>query len=141
MYGQGFRGADTDVTPMEIAPKPRASRWQVMRHPDYWNKVTWIFGRTNFACNHGVNLMSSFSCPNYVMERDFCMKVRAACVPGRPGCVLRNNSVFAVPVEERLRERELGDAASSRKPAKDLAASLIIVEGRSGSYPHPPIRS
>ena len=58
--------------------------------------------------------MSSFSCPHNDMEHDYCMKVRAACVPGRPGCVLRNNSVFAVPVEERIRARELADAA--RRP-------------------------
>ena len=30
------------------------------------------------------------------------MRVCKPCVPGQPGCVLRNNSVFAVPVEERL---------------------------------------
>lgn len=40
------------------------------------------------------------------MEREYCLRVRADCVPGRPGCVLAKNSVFAVPVEERLREKE-----------------------------------
>jgi len=33
------------------------------------------------------------------------MRVRSDCVPGRPGCVLRGNSVFAVPPEERLRDK------------------------------------
>ena len=49
--------------------------------------------------------MSSFSCPNFQMERDYCMKLRTDCVPGRPGCVLSKNSVFAVPVEQRIREK------------------------------------
>ena len=51
--------------------------------------------------------MCSFSCPHFQMEDDFCTRVQSDCVPGRPGCVLRNNSVFAVPVEQRLREKEL----------------------------------
>lgn len=36
------------------------------------------------------------------------MRVQAECVPGRPGCVLRANSRFLVPVEERLRQRKTG---------------------------------
>ncbi len=50
--------------------------------------------------------MSSFCCPHFQMETDFCMRTQADCVPGRPGCVLRNNSVFAIPVEQRLKEKE-----------------------------------
>ncbi len=48
----------------------------------------------------------SFSCPHFDMERSYCMRVQAECVPGRPGCVLRANSRFLVPVEERLRQRQ-----------------------------------
>lgn len=48
----------------------------------------------------------SFSCPNFDMDRDYCLRLRTDCVPGRPGCVLRHNSVFVTPVEERLREKE-----------------------------------
>ncbi|NUQ66534.1 MAG: hypothetical protein HUU20_29070 [Pirellulales bacterium] len=48
----------------------------------------------------------SFSCPHFDMDHEFCMKVRNSCVPGQPGCVLRHNSVFAVPVEERLAEQK-----------------------------------
>jgi hypothetical protein len=44
----------------------------------------------------------TFSCPHFDIERDACWRLKTPCVPGRPGCVLRNNSVFAVPVEERL---------------------------------------
>jgi hypothetical protein len=51
--------------------------------------------------------MSSFSCPHFDMEKEYCMKLRADCVPGRPGCVLRHNSEFAVPWEQRLREKTL----------------------------------
>ncbi len=49
--------------------------------------------------------MCSFSCPHLQMEEDFCMRVQAECVPGRPGCVLRHNSVFAIPWEQRLEEK------------------------------------
>jgi len=34
------------------------------------------------------------------------VRLKTDCVPGRRGCVLEGNSVFAVPVEERLRARE-----------------------------------
>lgn len=50
--------------------------------------------------------MSSFSCPHFEMEREYCMRLRTDCVPGRPGCVLAKNSVFAVPVEDRIRAKE-----------------------------------
>lgn len=58
--------------------------------------------------------VSSFSCPNFDMERDYCMRLRTDCVPGRPGCVLAKNSAFAVPVEERIREKEAKRRASAR---------------------------
>jgi hypothetical protein len=58
----------------------------------------------------------SFSCPNFDMERDYCMRLHADCVPGRPGCVLARNSVFAVPPEERLRAKE---EAKERSEALD----------------------
>ena len=44
----------------------------------------------------------SFSCPHFNMKNDTCLRLDRRCVPGRPGCVLRVNSVFVVPVEERL---------------------------------------
>ncbi len=51
----------------------------------------------------------SFSCPHFRFQDGWCQRVERPCVPGRPGCVLRANSVFAVPVEERLEdERERG---------------------------------
>jgi hypothetical protein len=48
----------------------------------------------------------SFSCPHFEFERDFCLRLNTDCVPGRPGCVIGTNAVFAVPVEERIRLRE-----------------------------------
>lgn len=48
----------------------------------------------------------SFSCPHFRINDDYCLRLKTDCVPGRPGCVLAGNSVFAVPVEQRLRERE-----------------------------------
>ncbi len=50
--------------------------------------------------------MSSFSCPHFEMPREFCMRLQTDCVPGRPGCVLSKHSVFAVPAEERIRQKE-----------------------------------
>ena len=48
----------------------------------------------------------SFSCPHFEPDQDFCHRLNTDCVPGRPGCVLGAGSVFAVPVEERIRAKE-----------------------------------
>jgi hypothetical protein len=56
----------------------------------------------------------TFSCPHFDINRDHCLRLKTDCVPGRPGCVLAKNSVFAVPVSERLS----APARSKRKPAK-----------------------
>ena len=47
----------------------------------------------------------SFSCPHFDPARDTCTRLKTDCVPGRRGCVLDGTTVFAVPVEERLREK------------------------------------
>lgn len=49
--------------------------------------------------------MSSFSCPHYDQCHEACVRIGDVCVPGRPGCVLYRNSVFAVPWEVRLEAR------------------------------------
>ena len=46
----------------------------------------------------------TFSCPHFDVNRDACLLLKTDCVPGRRGCVLAG-STFAVPVEQRLRER------------------------------------
>ena len=48
----------------------------------------------------------SFSCPHYRPEDEHCLRLKTDCVPGRRGCVLEGKSVFAVPAEQRVRERE-----------------------------------
>ena len=58
----------------------------------------------------------TFSCPHFDINRDHCLRLKADCVPGRPGCGLAKNSVFAVPVTERLST----PARRKRKPAKPL---------------------
>ena len=37
----------------------------------------------------------SFACPHFDIDRDGCFRLRADCLPGRLGCVLRDNSLFA----------------------------------------------
>jgi hypothetical protein len=64
----------------------------------------------------------SFSCPHFDIERGLCLRLKTDCVPGRPGCVLVG-AVFAVPAEQRVREREeekrrQGVALPSEKPAE-----------------------
>lgn len=49
--------------------------------------------------------MSSFSCPHYVQQTDVCMRLHDVCVPGRPGCVLPKNTVFAIPWQVRLQAK------------------------------------
>jgi hypothetical protein len=48
----------------------------------------------------------SFSCPHLRLEDEHCLRLNVDCVPGRRGCVLAGKAVFAVPAEERVRQRE-----------------------------------
>lgn len=50
--------------------------------------------------------MSSFSCPHLEVAKDFCLRLRTDCVPGRKGCVVPKSTVFLVPAEERVALRE-----------------------------------
>ena len=58
--------------------------------------------------------MTSFSCPHFDCLADACLRLRAECVPGRPGCVLCKNSVFAVPWQERLAAKQKERQGSAR---------------------------
>jgi hypothetical protein len=60
----------------------------------------------------------SFSCPHFRPDDEHCLRLKTDCVPGRPGCVLGSKAVFAVPVEERIREVE---EEKRRKRAEDQA--------------------
>lgn len=57
----------------------------------------------------------SFACPHFDIDRDACLRLKTDCVPGRKGCVL-DGSVFAVPVEQRLREREQENRQRANPP-------------------------
>jgi len=59
----------------------------------------------------------SFSCPHFDINRDHCVRTRAACVPGRPGCVLQHNSTFAVPPALRI-EPEASPVLALRKVSR-----------------------
>ncbi len=48
----------------------------------------------------------SFSCPHFRPADDYCLRLKTDCVPGRRGCVLAGKTGFAVPAEQRVRERE-----------------------------------
>ncbi len=48
----------------------------------------------------------SFSCPHFCPDEEHCLRLKTDCVPGRPGCVVPSKTVFATPVEERIRLRE-----------------------------------
>lgn len=48
----------------------------------------------------------SFSCPHFETREDQCLRLKTDCVPGRPGCVIGGDAVFAVPVEVRIRAKE-----------------------------------
>lgn len=48
----------------------------------------------------------SFSCPHFDIDRDGCLRLKNDCIPGRLGCVLRDNSTFAHSPEQRVREKE-----------------------------------
>lgn len=50
--------------------------------------------------------MSSFSCPFLETENTFCIKLNVDCVPGRKGCVLNRKFQFAIPAEERIKNKE-----------------------------------
>lgn len=64
----------------------------------------------------------SFSCPHFDLERDYCVRLKTDCMPGRAGCVL-DGSVFATPVEQRLLDRaEENRRRALEKLARDCSA-------------------
>jgi hypothetical protein len=48
----------------------------------------------------------SFSCPHFCPDKEHCLRLNTDGVPGRRGCVLGGKTIFATPVEERIRLRE-----------------------------------
>ena len=75
----------------------------------------------------------SFSCPHFCPDEDHCLRLKTDCVPGRPACVLGDKAAFAVPVEERLREK------AEEKRALDNAgimSDLRVARAGSGDQLH-----
>jgi hypothetical protein len=77
--------------------------------------------------------MTSFSCPNLEMADDFCARLRTDCVPGRPGCVLEHNSVFAVPAEERIRAKQ-EERLQREQERQDADACIVKKKIRSTPF-------
>ena len=48
----------------------------------------------------------SFSCPHFRPDDEHCLRLGTDCVPGRRGCVLPKSTVFAVPAEVRVQQKE-----------------------------------
>jgi len=61
--------------------------------------------------------MSSFSCPHLDLAINNCIRLKKDCIPGRPGCILLNKVVFAVPADKRI-----NDCKNEKEKFKELAA-------------------
>lgn len=48
----------------------------------------------------------TFSCKNFDFNSDSCRKLKAECIPGRPGCVLAGKVKFSEDITRRLEELE-----------------------------------
>jgi len=83
-----------------------ATAQRVAAMPDFsWNRNTSF--RISVLNRPVVRIdMSSFSCPHFESAGEYCMRLKTDCVPGRPRCVLCKTSVFSVPAEVRIREKE-----------------------------------
>ena len=55
----------------------------------------------------------TFSCKNYDYNEDQCMKLKVACIPGRPGCVLEGKVVLSEDLRARI--DELATTSPGRK--------------------------
>lgn len=61
--------------------------------------------------------MSSFSC-QYI-DKDFCLRLKKDCIPGRPGCILKGRFTFAVPANKRIEEVKKTKVSDSKSPTKN----------------------
>ena len=55
----------------------------------------------------------TFSCKNFDLNDENCLKLNSECIPGRPGCVLVGKVKFSDEIEKRLQELE--DETRKRK--------------------------
>jgi hypothetical protein len=48
----------------------------------------------------------TFSCKNFDLNTDDCLKLKSDCIPGRPGCVLEGKVSFSEEIEKKLKDLE-----------------------------------
>jgi hypothetical protein len=48
----------------------------------------------------------TFSCKNFDLNAENCMKLNTDCIPGRPGCVLEGKVTFSEDIEKKLKDLE-----------------------------------
>jgi hypothetical protein len=65
-----------------------------------------MFVNARPRCLRYPRLAMSFSCPHFRPNDEHCLRLNTDCVPGRRGCVLPADTVFAVPAAERVRLKE-----------------------------------
>ena len=58
----------------------------------------------------------TFSCKNFDLNTDGCLKLKSDCIPGRPGCVLEGKVSFSEEIEKKLKDLE--EKSKERKKKK-----------------------
>jgi len=54
-----------------------------------------------------MNVLSmTFSCKNFDFNAEKCLKLKAECIPGRPGCVLKGKVNFSEDIIKKLKDLE-----------------------------------
>jgi hypothetical protein len=48
----------------------------------------------------------TFSCPNFDLSTDTCLRLNKLCVAGRPGCVLYGKADFGEDLDTRIKRAE-----------------------------------
>lgn len=67
--------------------------------------------------------MGSFTCPHLRMEDNYCQRLKTDCVPGRPGCILPDDTTFETSWQERLEksQQQKQDDTRSSDPVENQA--------------------
>jgi hypothetical protein len=62
----------------------------------------------------------TFSCKNFDLNTDDCLKLKSDCIPGRPGCVLEGKVSFSEEIEKKLKDLEEKSKESKKKKHRRL---------------------